>query len=491
MFHVQLRFVLIILGVFVCSSYLAYGESIDSVSSTETPSAISTNPDPITTSGKSTSIDPKPTTDTTPDESINNKPNLNAQPPPVENEEYEFSIEKFAQAIAYSIGGYIDFGFRISEHESDLGNPTFFLGESILILDVPIILDRLYIYSLLPLEFQKGTNDGFVFSSFVDFFGGKGRFFNSKALVELIFHKDSESFISYLSTYFGIIWVPFALESENAASHLNKLITRPRSFISGDTTLLTEGTNIFPGTFVDLGMVLSVKFKDIGHLELYIINGDVNTFGQLDNKVSVIDAVPQIKQDLLAAGIPEEFFEAGGLGSLTSKGNSQKSGGLRVQLNEIIKGLNLGGSFIYGHWAESLHAYRYAFHIDVSFKELFDISRNFVLRAEFVKGEDEGVPFFFQLPPFPINDQNVWGWYVLGSAELIKKIEFVARVGQSDADTKFPKEKQFKILEISAGLLIHIMTNALLKLEYQWILEDGVMDKIKNNLFAVNFVTFW
>lgn len=242
-------------------------------------------------------------------------------------------------------------------------------------------------------------------------------------------------------TYMGIFYIPFGMEYLSYPGQKNKLVTRPKVMKSG---------GIIPGTWSDVGIGFSKAFGGIGHLDAYYINGDAKNGG--------------ISRDS------------------STGGNESKSLGLRLMLDDMVEGFNIGASWVSGKWdtADDNDSSRWGMHLRIDSDKIFGKEKYPVFLGEYIGGKDENASSVAG------EDKKVSGFYVQLSSRLHPLAELVARYGVYDSDEEKADNQK---TETSLGFVLHAMDNFQFKGEYQWNGEEGT--KTGNNVVVLQVVAFW
>ena len=244
------------------------------------------------------------------------------------------------------------------------------------------------------------------------------------------------------SSHFGIFYAPFGIEYHSYPGHKNKLVTRPKAMKSG---------HIVPGTWSDVGMRLNHRMSGIGQVDFFVVNGDARNGG--------------ISRDS------------------SSGGNNNKSVGMRLQFDQLMKGVNIGGSFTQGRWdkKDNFSTTLYGAHMKIETDQMSGVAYAPIFLGEYVSGSYENDSAMTN------RDRDISGYYLQISSMVYKPLELAVRYGEYDSDEKVvSSEKE----EISVGFTWHFYDhNVKLKGEYQWNDEQG--KNKENDLFALQLVAYW
>jgi len=263
--------------------------------------------------------------------------------------------------------------------------------------------------------------------------GGDGEFKVDSAILSITPVKDTRVFM-------GIFYVPFGIEWESYPGHKNKLITRPRAM---------KGNNIIKGTWSDVGIGVEQKIAGVGKVDLYGINGDAKN-----------------------GGVAEDT-------------NRSKSTGARVSLDSLVKGLNVGASYVTGRYNDTgagaaLDSTRTGIHVKANISEILGGGlMDLTLIAENVTGKDEGA----------VADTKVEGSYYQLSLKPIDKLEVAARYDMIDDNTDAVDNGE---TSTSVGLSYEIYDHTKLKIEHQANREEADLGAAgENDVWVAGVAVDW
>lgn len=338
------------------------------------------------------------------------------------------AIEATSAAKKIQWHGYYEFHY-INQQEK---NATFDAHKIVVWMGVPIN-DVIFLSSELEYEHFPRLEEAEWDSSAGDIekkTGGRGEMKVDSAQLSIM---PVKGFRGYL----GIYYVPFGIEYFSYPGYENKLVSRPKVMKSG---------GIIPGTWSDVGIGFNNHFEGIGHLDVFYVNGDAKHGG--------------VSRDS------------------SSGGNESKSLGFRVMLDDLVEGLNIGGSFISGKWDEDdkYESTRTGVHLRVDSDKIFGNDVYPVLLGEFVTGKDGSATV----------DTEKKGYYAQISSRVNPLVELVARYGVYDNDEKKTDNEK---TETSFGVALHLLDNFQVKAEYQINNEEGT--EVDNNKVDIEFVAWW
>lgn len=325
-------------------------------------------------------------------------------------------------------------------------------------LDKGIALHGYTSFKYIEKEGENGTFDQHIFEPFFGYqvndhvfakiifefehspeFQGSGlfsEFFIEQAEVDITFQKGT-------TIGFGAILVPFGLENYLHAPPDNRLITRP-PMMHGDNAILRS-------TWTDVGIQFTHAINEMGVVDLYLINGSA------------------------AQGKEERGRDTKG-----PNANNGKSIGAEIQVTQVDPRFNVGLSGVIGphDTGGDLDSWRLGLHA------LFDngITR---FRGEYLIGTDEGLATAGQ-------DRDVEGFYLIVTQTLFlpgtkDKLDVSVRY----ADWTIDDKQALDFSELAFAARYRLFRNTWLKVEQQYLDEEGTSLEEKNDAFSLQLTVLF
>ncbi|MEL6177447.1 MAG: hypothetical protein AAFS10_00770 [Myxococcota bacterium] len=356
-----------------------------------------------------------------------------------------------------SINGYLDAAFINAQGTGRAGAPSFDQATAGIFIGVPVVPRK--VHAVLGVEFFNQARA----------FGGLGRRLIVLERAEIMLDTP----VPGLEVAAGGFLVPFGLEDDRHASVVNPFITRPE---------VMAGGTIYPGTWSDIGVRALWRWKGVGRLEAYSVNGDVANQRLALQTALGINAAPLTDAEADQASVNQDLHIFGFTSPADT--NASKSYGGRFDVDELVSGLAVGGSGIWGRYdAEDTRAtWAWGTHLELELAELFGVQWPLpTVWGEFVRTHEE------ESDTVAGRDRTRYGVYGMLAQPLLWDLELLVRYEFFDPDTEaFDNEAQ----ALALGCRWTIYPNTFAKAEYR-IRDENQPDEIDNNLFALQLAVGW